>query len=222
MTKNFFIGIEKKEFWFWVNPMDSLLRHNMGRIGYASSNLLLLESSCAEDNLLFIPNPEYKGGISPYQNNIIKRIRAEYWLEIYRPEQYPSRTQALYLCNSRDDANKYAEIHKEHIKNRILINGIPSEHPIPRYSIHDSGWFDFLCENASFDEETIKFCANAFWSGLTVESQQLKCWGKSWTQQPTIEVLFYGNLKISIESKREIVNFTGENFDQPNSQNVNV
>ena len=201
--KNLFNGNIEKEFYLWVDPKNFMTFNNLSLIGHAFSNPIPSESNNPEDNLLFIPNPKYKAGITPYHNNIAKRIRAEYALEIYRPKQYPSRTQALFLCNSIEDANKYEELHKSHTNDRTLVNGYSTGNYI--YSIHDSGWFDFLCTDGSFgDEETIKNCVRAYWNGITIVERQLQLYGNPWSQPPTMEVLFYGNLKITEKSKSEL------------------
>lgn len=199
---NLFSGHPEKEFFFWVNPKNYMTFHNIHITGHMCSNPIPETGTSAEDNLLFIPNPKYKGSITPYQNNIVKRIRAEYFLEFYRPKHYPARTHALFICNSKDEAVKYSEIHPDHTKGRVLIKGSPTGGNL--FSIHDSGWFDFLCKDASIDEETAKQCSLAYWSGAMVSDCQLQLYGNPWTQPATMEVLFYGQIKISEEHKKEI------------------
>lgn len=200
---NLFNNTPSKEFFVWVNPTNYTTFHNIHVTGQINSNPVPTGSASVEDNLLFIPNPKYKAGfVSPYHSNIVRRMRAEYWLEIYRPENYPARIHALFVCNTKDDAIEYDRIHPGHTKGRILIKGTPLGDSL--YSIHDSGWFDFLCKDASIDEDTIKRCALAYWGGVKIIECKLQLYGNPWSQPPTMEVLFYGQLKVSEEHKIEI------------------
>jgi hypothetical protein len=198
---NFHTGNAEKNFFFWVEPLNFTSFHNLSRIGYAFSNPILPNATNPEDNLLFIPNPNYNAGVTPYHSNIVRRIRAEYWLEINRPKYYPSRTQALFLFDSEILANSYKDLHLSHVGKRVLIKGVTegSYH----YSIHDSGWFDFLCEDASIDQLTINNCTNSYWEGVKITDPKVNitlC-GNTWSQAPTMETLFYGKLKICEQSK---------------------
>ncbi|MFO8827599.1 hypothetical protein SC657_08615 [Legionella pneumophila] len=197
---NLFSDIEQ-EFFFWVDPKNAIIFNNICNSGCVSSNPEN-SSNNPEENLLFVPNPKYKGFITPYQNNIVKRIRAEYWLETFRPSNYPSRLQALYLFISEQDAMEYNKIHMSHTKDRELIKGISSKSCL--YSIHDSGWFDFLCKDVSLDEETARNSAIQYWSGMKICDSQVYLYGNSWSQTPTMEVLFYGILNISEPDKEKI------------------
>lgn len=202
-SENLFRIRDEEKFYLWINPKNYIIFHNVHFTGLITSNPMLSEQSTKEDNLLFIPNPNYKNFITPYQNNIIKRIRAEYWLEFYRPPEYPSRLQALYIFNSECDAKQYKEFHPDHVKGRILISGSAINNYL--YSIHDSGWFDYLCKDASIDNETIRYCATEYWKGTEVEHAQLTIYGHYWSQKPTLEVLYYGSLKITDKDKKKIL-----------------
>jgi hypothetical protein len=189
-----------KDFFFWVNPKNHIIFTNISLIGFAFSNPVPVSNP--EENLLFIPNPKFTGFITPYQNNIAKRMRAEYWLEIFRPPEYPSRPNALFICNTEEDAIEYSSVHRDHTNGRVLISGVPDGENL--YSIHDSGWFDFLCKDASLDVETAQLCAIEYWLGSKVCDCELELYGNPWTQRPTMEVLFYGKLKIT-DVHREII-----------------
>jgi hypothetical protein len=60
------------------------------------------------DNLMFIPNPNFKGGfISPFQVNLLGNYMAECNLEIHRNmyfNSHPSRLNAVFLFENKDDA----------------------------------------------------------------------------------------------------------------------
>jgi hypothetical protein len=188
---NVFRENAKKEFHIWVDPKGFVTYWNMGIRGkidcFPPEN-----TSSFEDNLLFIPNPKFKGEITPYHNNVSRKFRTEYNLEIHRPELYPSRTQALFACDSYENAKQYEKFHPAHVEGRILINGHTAGDY--HYSIHDSGWFDFLCKDMNFDDTIITQSVNTYWKGLPVPG----------SQPPTWEVLFYGTLQISENSKAEL------------------
>lgn len=210
---NLFYNTPNKEFFVWVNPASYTVFHNIHVTGQINSNPTPTGNASVEDNLLFIPNPKYKAGfVSPYHNNIIRRMRAEYWLEIYRPQHYPARMHALFACNTKDDAIEYDRIHPDHTKGRILIKGTALDNSL--YSIHDSGWFDFLCKDASIDENTIEQCARAYWNGAKIIECELQLCGNPWSQPPTMEVLFYGQVKISEEDKTAVGDHFRKAYDK--------
>lgn len=186
---NICYGNTEKKFYAWVHPKDFLASWNMGIIGKISS-LPPENANTFEDNLLFIPNPKYQGDISPYHNNVSRKYRTEYNLEINRPEQYPSRMQSFFAFDSHERAIKYKQVHKPHVEGRILINA--HTYGDYQYSIHDSGWFDFLCMDMACNDMMVTQSTAAYWKGLPVQ----------WSQPPTWEVLFYGRLNISEDSKQ--------------------
>ncbi|MFA6058599.1 MAG: hypothetical protein WC756_10410 [Taibaiella sp.] len=198
---NLFRGNTEKKLYAWIDPTNWFIAHNIGMYGHLSCTPPA-ENNTAEENLLFIPNPKYKGGVTPYHNNVAKKIRTEYTFEFYRPPLYPSRTQAFYALYSLEHAEQYKRFHEAHVKDRILISGIPVGEC--HYSIHDSGWFDFLCKDANFDDHTITQSAESYWKGLSVSQCELKLYGHPWSQPETWEILFYGTLKISESSKNEV------------------
>lgn len=204
MLNNLTNSCTSKAFYLWVDPGDPLVKNNIGGCGYAGSNAVMPESNKIEDSFLFIPNQKpINCSITPYQNNIIKRLLAEYRLETYRTENYPSRMHAIFLIESEADAIKYQQLHEDHVKNRILIKGMTTGSYI--YSKHDSGWFDYLCLNPCLGEEGIEQFANCYWNGVCVNAFASLCipFNQPWTQEPSMEILFYGTLQFSDEEKEK-------------------
>jgi hypothetical protein len=203
--KNLFTGngSTPKQFCVYAKPSDLMAFHNIQVMGHLSSVLEELNTASTQNNLMFIPNPDYKSDVTPYHNNIARKLRTEYNFEQHRPPFYPSRTQALFLFDSEKSAEVYKLIHPDHIKDRLLVHGVTEGDYI--YSIHDSGWFDFLCQNAGFDDHTINNNLSAYWAGINVNQCELQLYGHPWTQAPTHEVLFYGRLKILEESRKEFL-----------------
>jgi hypothetical protein len=57
---------EIKIFYVWVNPNDFMANNN------SKANLSFFSVPRGNDNLMFIPNPNFKGGfISPFQMNLL-------------------------------------------------------------------------------------------------------------------------------------------------------
>lgn len=211
-NNNFYKGSDTRDFYFWVDPKNFISFHNIAVIGQIS-NPPLSQANNQNENLLFIPNPNYKHSfVTPYHNNITKRIRAEYSLEIGRPLNYPSRMQALYLLDSKQDAEVYKQIHMSHVNDRVLIVGKTVGEYI--YSIHDSGWFDYLCLDANFDSNTVKNCVDVYWEGFNIVdfSGKISLYGHAWSQPPTRECLFLGNIQILEDSKLELCNRFKEEY----------
>lgn len=194
---NLFINKNEGEFYVWIDAKNPIIFHNIVLTGHICS-VQNPAMDNLEDNLLFIPNPKYKGSISPYHNNIVRKLRTEYILEDYRPKQYPSRMHALYLCQTKEEAEEYKNIHPKHVEGRILISGTANSNN--HYSLHDSGWFDFLCKDTIIDQQLSIDCARHYWAGIKIVEVKLNVYGSPWSQPPTMEVLYYGGLKISEES----------------------
>lgn len=199
---NLFTGNTEKEFHWWFDPADAPTALSL----YMTGEILSLpgQIDAPDGNLLFIPNPRYTNSlVTPYHNNVTRKIGIEYNFEIFRPEIYPSRTQALFLCNSIEDAQQYEKFHKKHVEGRILINGF--SRGTHYYSIHDSRWFDFLNLNATISLEDREFAAKSYWKGLNLnEAPPLKIYGHMYDPESTPEVLFYGKFKISDDSKLKL------------------
>ena len=112
--------------------------------------------------------------------------------------------QAIYLFESSDAAEIYKKVHKAHIGERILVRGVSSGKYL--YSVHDSGRFDYLCLNVSFDQDSVANCAHTYWKEVKTDDPEIQfyCYGKPWTQSSAIEILFYGGLKIIKEDRDKI------------------
>lgn len=192
---NLFTSTVPVDFWVWVNPTNWLVRHQIRVIGGFFSGGLV--SGNKKSNLMFLPNPDFDGDITPFQHGVMREYMAEYNLEMgrefYKFKQYPSRLNAVYLFDSEDEAHKYKERHLAHVGDRILKKG-RSVTPCV-YSKHDSSWVDFLRISHSVDAESISYVSKAYWSGVHVESCELMSMGQPWTQKPIIEVLFLGRIE---------------------------
>lgn len=144
---------------------------------------------------MFIPNPNFEGFISPFQMNISTEYMVEYNLEKHREiyfNSYPSRVEAIYLFDSEEEANKYHEMHLDHVGGRILKKVKTNGSYI--YSKHDSSWIDFLRLPHSIDNENIYNISNLYWGGEKVSDTRLESMGKEWTQDSIFEILFMGRV----------------------------
>ena len=193
--KNLFASTEPVDFWVWVNPHNWLVRHQISVVGGFTSGGFLPESR--KSNLMFIPNPDFGGDITPFQHGVMREYMAEYNLEMGREfykefNAYPSRLNAIYLLDSEAEAHKYKARHMAHVGDRILKKGKSATPCI--YSKHDSSWVDFLRLTHSVDPESISNVSKAYWQGVNVKDCQLSSMGQSWSQDPIIEVLFLGKV----------------------------
>ena len=193
--ENLFTNTEPVDFWVWVNPNDWLVQHQISVVGGFSSGGLVPDEK--KSNLMFIPNPDFAGDITPFQHGVMREYMAEYNLEMgrefYNFKHYPSRLNAIYLFDNELDAVKYKERHMNHVGNRILKKA-KSVTPCV-YSKHDSSWIDFLRLRLSIDQQTISFISQAYWSGTKVEGHQLIAMDKPWSLEPIIEILFLGRIE---------------------------
>jgi len=192
---NLFNSTEPKDFWVWVNPSNWLVRHQISIVGGFTSGGLIPNGQ--KSNLMFIPNPDFTGDITPFQHGVMREYMAEYNLEMGREHygfaDYPSRLNAIYLFDEEQEALKYKERHMTHVGDRILKK-VRSVTPCV-YSKHDSSWVDFLRLPHSTDPATISFISKAYWTGVSVETCQLESMGQPWSQSPIIEVLFLGRIE---------------------------
>lgn len=120
----------------------------------------------------------------------------EYNLELSREssfQKYPSRLNSIYLFMTGEEAQKYSDLHKWHVGDRILKKC----HSIGPciYSVHDSSWVDFLRLSHALDAESIDNVGNAYWTGKRVKDFKLQSMGKPWTQDPIWEALFMGRVE---------------------------
>jgi hypothetical protein len=189
--KNLFESTEEKYFWIWVDPNNFLVKHHVTLIGcFFSAGL-----ERGQSNLMYIPNPEYKGDISPFQMGTVRNYTVEYNLEINREayfSEYPSRLNAIFLLPSHKEAMKYAERHPEHVSTRVLkkVKTVGKY----KYSYHDSSWINFMRLSHAMNNETIYNVTQSYWSGLTLDKFELKSMGINWSQSPIIEILFLGTI----------------------------
>ena len=94
---------------------------------------------------MFLPNPDFRGFVSPFQNNLLRAYTAEHNLELSRERffpAHPSRLRAVFLLPSELEALAYAASHPDHVAQRELRR-VRTNGPY-RYSVHDSSWVDFL------------------------------------------------------------------------------
>lgn len=189
---NLYRSEKSVDFWVWINPDNWLVNHQITFTGGFTSGGVI---GRGESNLMFVPNPEFQGDITPFQFGIMREYMAEYNLEMGRETyacHYPSRLNAIYLLESEEEAMRYRERHLYHVGNRILKK-VRSVGPCI-YSKHDSSWVDFLRLTHSVDPESISNVSKSYWSGLNVEDCQLSSMGKPWTQSKILEVLFLGRI----------------------------
>jgi hypothetical protein len=190
---NYFKTNDKVDFWVWINPNNWLVAHQIKVTGGFTSGGLL---GNRKSNLMFTPNPDFQGEITPFQLGIMREYMAEYNLELGREvhaKSYPSRLNAIYLLNSEEEANLYKDRHMYHVGDRVLKR-VHSVGPCV-YSTHDSSWVDFLRLTHSVDSESVEKVSQAYWSGHTVESCSLSSMGRPWTQSPIMETLYIGRVE---------------------------
>ncbi|MDP1548196.1 MAG: hypothetical protein Q8L87_19455 [Anaerolineales bacterium] len=191
--KNLFSTQDSVDFWVWVNPNNWLTKHQIKETGgFTSGGIFGKDKS----NLMFIPNPDFRGELTPFHNGIMRDYVAEYNIELSRMQlfpQYPSRLNALYLFRSEEEAQKYSIRHKWHVGERILKKC----HSITPYtfSLHDLSWVDFLRASPSIDPPSLDIIGKAYWNGKYVESYKLEIMGEKWICEPIIEVLFIGRVE---------------------------
>jgi hypothetical protein len=192
VTGNLHFGSDPIDFWVWVNPYNQHVRHQISLVGcFISAGSI----ERGKSNLPFLPNPEFKGDVSPFSIGVTHQYTAEYNFEINREiyfSQYPSRLNAIYLLRSEEEAEEYKQRHMAHVENRVLKR----VHSVGQYvySFHDSSWVDFLRLGHSCDQDTIHNVTQAYWQGISVETCELKSRGKPWTQSPITEALYLGRI----------------------------
>ncbi len=190
IPQNLHLGESPTDFWVWVNPSSWHVRHQIAFTGcFISAGSI----DRGESNLPFIPNPKFKGDVSPFSIGVTHHYTAEYNFEINREQyfiEYPSRLNAIYLLRSEAEAMEYKERHMGHVGGRVLkkVHSVGAY----AYSEHDSSWVDFLRVNHSCDDQTIHAVTQAYWRGINVSDCSLSSMGKPWTKSPIIEVLYLG------------------------------
>ncbi len=191
--KNIYKLDESKDFWIWINPKHWLVRHQIQTTGSFFSGGSLIPR---ETNIMFIPNPKFKGGITPFQSNLMQKYIAEYNFELSRESffpDYPSRLNAIFIFHSEDNAQKYKERHFGHVSDRILKKVKSIGRCV--YSQHDSSWVDFMRLGHSMDKDSINNTCKSYWQGINVENCELQSMEKPWTTNNIIETLFLGRIE---------------------------
>lgn len=188
-------GSDEREFFLWVDPSNFLIQHNLGTIGSFFSGPLS-PGDDTPDHLPFIRNENARPGIiSPFHSGAIRHYAVEYNLERFRFQhfrEHPSRLYAMYLLESRENAEQYREAHPEHVGGRVLKRGITKGGY--KFSTHDAGWIDFMRLPHMMDTQTIDDCCNAYWRGERSDLATLQSMGKPWRAPAVTEVLYYGCL----------------------------
>jgi hypothetical protein len=188
-------GVVPTDFFVWVNPNDFMVRHNAGLVGSFSGGPLD-QSSDGPESLLFIQNPNPRpSALSPFHLGVVSYYLVEHWLEQYRWANcrvLPSRLHALFLLPTRIEAERYASIHPEHVRERVLkrVRSVGGW----KTSKHDASWIDFLRLRHSKDQETIDFCTQRYWDGARAEDAKFISCGTPWKAESATEVLFYGRV----------------------------
>jgi hypothetical protein len=189
---NVFTSNAPVDFWVWVNPDNWLVKHQITTTGGFTSGGILDQR---KSNLMFIPNPDFQGFLTPFQFGIMREYMAEYNLEVHREKSfpnYPSRLNAIYLFLSEQEAYDYKIHHGTHVEGRILKKCHSVSSCV--YSLHDSSWIDFLRFN-TIDAQSVENAANAYWKGIKVQNCQLEILGESWSQMAIFEALFIGRVE---------------------------
>lgn len=192
--------VPEREFFVWVDPQHWMIQHQLALVGTFTGGPVIQGPVDGPDGLPFIKNPNPKAleqSMSPFHLNIVRDYMVEWNLELVRfnsPEfkQHPSRLHALFLLNTKQDAGRYAEIHPEHVKGRILKRGLTVGSFL--CSIHDAAWVDFMRLGHSVDNDTVWEVGRAYWRGQRADATQFTSMGKPWFAQTSLEVLFYGRL----------------------------
>ncbi len=181
---------EERDFFVWVDPSNWLIQHQVGLIGSFTS-----VPNGAEETLMFLPNPRFQTFISSFQNNLLRDYMTEYNLEVTRKAsfpEYPFRLKAVFLFGSESEAQEYKEHNIWHVGKRILkrVKTVGTY----KYSVHDSGWVDFMRIGHSMDENTIQSVTHSYWKGMFVKGAGLISMGRAWSEDPIMEVLFLGRV----------------------------
>ena len=189
---NIHTSTDKRDFFVFVNPENWSVQHNIKLTGCFTSTP---QFKPIKSPLIFFPNPEFEGAISPFQNGMLLNYIADYNLEIHRADryaQYPSRLNALFLLGSREDAENYRQAHPEHTRGRILKKCVTNSSYL--YSTHDAAWVDFMRIGHSMDDETIRLVTSSYWSGERAQEGMAESMGKPWIPKSVQEVLFLGRV----------------------------
>lgn len=189
--ENLFNGEKEKAFYVWVRPKDIYANFNANMVGS------FVSVANKEDNLMFLPNKNFSGYISPFQGNLLRQYLAEYKLEVSRKNhypEYPSRLSSTFLFEDEEQAKVYANTHQFHVGDRELLKG-KTVGPYT-YSRHDLGWIDFLRSPLLIDEKIITQICHSYWKGEHTDTFRLELMEKSISAVATsiFEILFIGRI----------------------------
>lgn len=182
---------KQKTFYVWIEAKDIYANFNANMVGS------FVSSTNKEDNLMFLPNDNFSGYISPFQGNLLRSYKAEYNLELIRKlrfPDYPSRLVATFLFETEEDAMRYKETHAFHVSDRQLkVGKTVSQYS---YSKHDLAWIDFLRSPLMLDEEKTNEIVHRYWNGESAENYKLSMLENSLSVvgQSVFEVLFIGRI----------------------------
>lgn len=194
-NSNIHSSSEQRDFFVFVDPENWLVQHHVKIIGCFTSTPQLQPGG---SSLALLPNPNFHGAISPFQNGMIMNYISDYNLEIHRADRYklyPSRLSALFLLNSLDDAELYRSAHPDHVSGRILKRCTTNSQYI--YSTHDAAWVDFMRLGHSMNDQTILNVTSAYWEGERATANIATTMGKPWIPNSVQEVLFLGRVDFS-------------------------
>jgi hypothetical protein len=136
------ISLERRDFFVWVDPQNFLVKHNAGLAGSFTGGPIG-DAPPGPAGLMFIANPQPPAiSITPFHSSVVNWYRVEYNLENARAfefKQLPSRFHALFLLQSRKEAERYKAAHPDQVASRILkrVQTVGAY----LYSIHDASFF---------------------------------------------------------------------------------
>lgn len=174
------------EFWVWLDPASSLVRHHVELLGRIPAPAV----EPGVDQMKFVRNPKFQGSISPFALGITAAYNAEVMLEYVRRArfpQFPSRLNALFLLRDHTTALRYRDIHPQHVANRVLKRVVAAA---GSWSAHDASWVDFLRLPQSLDRLAIDYCGHGYWSGVSPVG--LISMGEPWSPSSVEEILYVG------------------------------
>ena len=93
---NLFCAEDQRDFYVWVDPSNWFIRHQIQETG----SFFPVHPENLEEALMFVPNPKFRGLVSPFQNNLLRQYVAEYQLEVARQTyypKYPCRLRAIFF-----------------------------------------------------------------------------------------------------------------------------
>lgn len=186
---NIITDLNVREFFVWIDLNNFLSKHNYTFCGHFSS----FESN--EDNLMFLPNPNFSSFISPFQFGLLRAYKAEYDLEtarISKFQDYNSRLSSIFLFETESDANEYSKEYNFHVGNRELKKVKTNGSYI--FSRHDLTWIDFMRAAHSMSEDTINQVTEAYWTGKFTQESELKSLGQIWNKKSISEILYKGRV----------------------------